>query len=326
MPNIILLAAILCSVATISRSKSTERCDICECKMLKSELLLNCSDVPPRSSENSIRLPYPQSYSSYPFDTIQAEFNRNKIKILPRLHIEDLRELSLEENEIPDIEPGTFMRLKYLKYLSLKHNFIKTLHEKSFQGLLKLETLELSHNDIVEFNPDTFMELKQLKSLSMSYNKLTSLTGKCFSNSIQTLDLSFNNISKIDNEVFDSTVSLAVINLSHNNLSAISTFTFISMRSLTTLDLSYNNIYKIEPNSFANLNSLVKLSFSHNKLENLEEKTEFPMGIKIFDASNNFFTDISERILATNSLQELYMQHNNLKSAVIREGSKLKVS
>ncbi|KAJ9594368.1 hypothetical protein L9F63_014210 [Diploptera punctata] len=322
----LVVAAILCSMATISISQNNNRCDMCKCTIIKSVLQLNCSDVKPRTEySNMIQLPYEQSYNSYPYDTIQAEFNRDQIRNLRRLEIEDLTSLSLEDNEISSIGSDTFIRLKHLKYLSLKKNFIQKLNENSFQTLLKLEELDLSCNQLEEISSNTFTNMKYLKILFLPNNRLSKLERIMFPNSLTILDISYNYIEEINNEVFDNTNDLQVLNLSNNNISAVNTYTFISLRSLASLDLSCNNIGKIDDNSFVEMNSLEKLNLSHNELKDLNANANIPSGTEILDLSSNLFTEINAFVFSISGLQELYLQQNKLKSLEININTNIKV-
>ena len=65
--------------------------------------------------------------------------------------------------------------------------------------------------------------------------------------------------------------SLESLDLSHNELTALSAHSFCGLMKLRTLDLSYNNISAINGDTFRGLNLLQTLDMSHNSLQSLPD-------------------------------------------------------
>ncbi|PSN48762.1 hypothetical protein C0J52_05187 [Blattella germanica] len=305
-----------------------ERCDMCKCSVANSDVLqLNCSDLRTRPGDipGLIKLPYPESYSVHQYSVVEAEFERNRIKLLSRFSIEDLTKLSLAHNEISSIDAGTFMWLKYLKVISLADNRIETLNAKSFQGLPKLEELDLSRNKLQNFSQDTFVDLKRLSTLSLSHNMLSNVNWKMFPSSVRSLDLSCNAIVRIEAGSSASASGLVALDLSDNNITSIGSHALAVHSSLTRLDLSRNKIVKVDSAAFAKQSSLSTLVLSHNRLEEVLGSTEFPATLRVLDLSHNLLSDLSAPVASLKKLQELYLQKNALTEVRLASNTTLKV-
>jgi Leucine-rich repeat (LRR) protein len=229
--------------------------------------------------------------------------------MLGTLPVMKISSLSLAQNEITAIEFGTFKKLNNLKYLSLNSNKLLTLHEKSFEGLRNLEILDLSHNVLTSLSSETFTALNSLKKLSLAHNMIERLEGKIFAiPTLQTLDVSFNYITYIQLDV----KNLTALNLSNNDLSAIDNNIFMSLASLETLDLSFNKIVEVELNAFSSMKSLKWLSLSRNNLTEVPQYAELPSDLRVLHLGGNGLQDLGDAVNAL-SLQELHVESNYLQ-------------
>jgi Leucine-rich repeat (LRR) protein len=328
MPNFRLwLFSIITCGSAFSVLAAMERCDMCTCHVDKNVLsLLNCSDIKtkPGDSFGTVRQPHPDTYSHYTFETIEAHFERNRIKTLARISPLRVSKLSLAYNEITAIDSGTFMKLRTLKTLSLHSNKIQAMHEKSFQDLSDLEILDLSQNVLTNLSTDTFIPLKSLRQLSLSHNLIESLKGKIFAiSTLQKLDLSFNSINHIEGNIFENANKLITLNISNNNLSTIDNDMFESLASLETLDLSFNKIVIVESHALSHMKSLKWLSLSWNNLTKMPENTKLPADLHVLHLVGNALPELGSNIKNLR-LEELYVQRNYLQTLDLN-GSRLKV-
>lgn len=85
--------------------------------------------------------------------------------------------------------------------------------------------LNLSHNNIKDIRP----------------NVLGNLT------SLRTLDLSYNELTKLENEVFRMPVNFTTLHLQHNKLNNASYDALLRLSNLTLLDLRSNELTRFEP-------------------------------------------------------------------------------
>jgi len=292
-----------------------------------------------------LRQPYPESYTRYPYKTMEAHFENSRIKTLSRLVLNSVESLYLAHNEIVAINPETFVKITTLKTLSLKdnnlqtldeksfrglknlknldlsYNELQTLDEKSFNGLRNLENLDLSHNNLTNLSPRTFSALQSLNTLSLSHNKIENLEGEIFSiQKLQTLDVSFNSILKIGLNVFDKAYNLRTLNLSNNNIAKIDDY---KIASLETLDLSCNNKVTVGPDAFTSLKSLKWLSLASNSLEEVPLKVEMVAELRVLHLEGNAIKELGDSVKQP-KLEELYVQNNRLQTFDVN-GARLRV-
>lgn len=78
--------------------------------------------------------------------------------------------------------------------------------------------------------------------------------------SLQILDLSVNNITKVEKNILDNFSQLKVLNLSTNEIASLDSKLFENLQMLEVLDLSSNKLnHMIDPQSFLSLSP--RLSF-----------------------------------------------------------------
>nr|XP_031830798.1 slit homolog 2 protein-like [Nomia melanderi] len=83
-----------------------------------------------------------------------------------------LSELELRDCGIEKIEPGAFVKLYNLEYLSLRSNQLDAVSGDTLQGLTNLRRLDLSHNNIYRITNDAFDNVPYLTSLDVSENSM----------------------------------------------------------------------------------------------------------------------------------------------------------
>lgn len=103
-------------------------------------------------------------------------------------------------------------------------------------------------------------------------------------NSIQLLNLSFNEIEQIDPLI--KFVNLTSLDLSNNKIDVVSRETFVNLRGLNTLFLSSNKLKKIDSNTFELLENLTRLDLSHNN--ELELREPFLIHKKLVELNLDF--------------------------------------
>ena len=197
--------------------------------------------------------------------------NRDTFSRLARLVI-----LDLSFNALTKIDVHVFKGLYNLQVLKLEHNVIDTLAGECFSSLVNLRSLTLSHNKIFTFDAshsvgltsleqlflddnrirgierDAFRNISKLQDLSLSGNALTDVPEAVRElQSLKTLDLGNNRVSRIDNESFAGLNELYGLRLVDNKLENITRSVFSSLPSLQVLNLASNKIRHVEPDAFA---------------------------------------------------------------------------
>ncbi|XP_076073576.1 toll-like receptor 6 [Mytilus galloprovincialis] len=137
--------------------------------------------------------------------------------------------------------------------------------------------LNLQHNLISEIPDHTFKNMYNLKILDLSFNKIVSINQQVFYGLSDLRHLKLNNnymmmnysLSKEKaNNSFEHLTNLTVLDLSFNNLQSINIQTFTGLGNLKHLKLDHNQLsYKLErfpKGSFKPLKSLTDISLQNN--------------------------------------------------------------
>ncbi|XP_022214892.2 leucine-rich repeat-containing protein 24 isoform X2 [Drosophila obscura] len=86
---------------------------------------------------------------------------------------------------------------------------------------------------------------------------------------VELLDLSYNDITSIDDDSFQSTVHLVNLTLAHNAIHTLYVDGFAELRRLRHLDLSYNRLEQIDEHLLESNSQLIHLNLEGNKLATL---------------------------------------------------------
>ncbi|GJQ72328.1 hypothetical protein Trydic_g3415 [Trypoxylus dichotomus] len=227
-------------------------------------------------------------------------------------YLPQLQSVDLSNNALVGLSQNSFKSVS-LEKLDLSNNNINTVEYNSFGNITELI---LHHNKITNIS-NIVATCISLKTLDLSYNILNTieLSQECFNlmtlivvhsnlkkftvNSnqpliVNTLNLSWNNLSDISSMNLHNMVELSNLNLSHNPLFQVkspSINLFQNTLRLQLLDLSSTGIQKLDLGIFSRLSGLRALYLSENNL------TTLPKGI---------FLDLI-------SLNQLYLNGNHLK-------------
>ncbi|XP_042900555.2 protein toll-like [Parasteatoda tepidariorum] len=230
-------------------------------------------------------------------------------------YMPELINLSLTKNRISSLLGSVFIGDIKLQSIILTNNKLKILDNKTFDPCLSLRLVKLDKNDLITVdglfqNPslmnidlsynllttipeDLFYNLENLTSLKLKENNISNVT-KWFSgnNRLEHIDLSDNLIESCD-YTFQSMQSLKTIYLHGNRLSKITKNCFSSIPSLEELILKTNHISQIDSEAFSQLDQLRNIDVSFNRLKTLSRES-FPDVLKIrelFTTGNNWVCD-----------------------------------
>ncbi len=133
-----------------------------------------------------------------------------------------LTHLTLSNNRIRDIQPGSFVASSQLHFLGMASNSLSGLGIQSLRGLDNIKEINLSGNLLESFPRQLFAECcPQLERLDLSGNRLESMTspgGRLFSPRLQVLLLTNNALDSVPTEVLEDTRHLAELTLDGNAL------------------------------------------------------------------------------------------------------------
>lgn len=234
-----------------------------------------------------------------------------------------LARISLNNNRISRLDCSALMKLKYLNKIDLSVNRLEEFNTTCISGtdldliihdnllqtltLRKVASVHASRNQIKHI----YIEdgISNLKSLNLAKNNLTNMTG-IFQhlNTLETLDLSYNYVGKLNISTFANLTNLEHLNLGHTNLSNINFGTFFHQKELKSLDISYNNLNKINFDVFLPyLKNLESLILDGNNLTEMEGLTNsmFPQLTMLSISNNNFNCTYLAKLLRTLKWDEL---------------------
>ena len=236
----------------------------------------------------------------------------NKIKLIPILP-NSIKELFINDNQIDTIFPSNTPDL--FNFISNKNNL------SFFPGVQThiLTSYQLSFNNFINLNNIFFSNY--ITFLDLSFNFLTSISPFLFKlNNLFNLNLSFNRISIIPEEIFNS--QLITLYLSGNPINNLPNLPFtlenliISQCNINDLTLSFsnpNNLLKLiasgnQLNKIPNFSSCITLILSNNKF------FEFPIfsnNIEYLDLSNNLLEIFPDNLILT-QLQWADFSYNSI--------------
>lgn len=237
--------------------------------------------------------------------------------------------LSLDYNSITSVPQKAFTRLKNLAILTLSHNKISSVNSESLTSMHNLKFIDLSHNRLKSFDFMLILDAINIESLDLSGNILTDIippeeaTGL---STLQHMDLSRNLISQPPVQAFASFPNLVKLNVSHNNISYLQPDLFASQTKLKILDLSGNALKQIDLISMSKLTSLDRFYLTHNSLSDVGFVQPIRT-LQTLDLSYNNFDSIENETVNANVIR-LVIQHNNLSDLndVFQAFPNLKVS
>lgn len=134
--------------------------------------------------------------------------------------------------------------------------------------------LNLSKINLTSLPPSKiWSSMSNLKEINLSYNQITKIEDNAFNGliNLETLDLYNNNLTKILASNFNSLNNLKKLDLSNNQINSIDANAFSILTRLNILILSNNYITIIKDNYFNKLINLEELILSYNKIRKIED-------------------------------------------------------
>ncbi|XP_003424883.1 leucine-rich repeat-containing G-protein coupled receptor 6 [Nasonia vitripennis] len=167
---------------------------------------------------------------------------------------------------------NTFTLMTSLKKLIMSGNTLHTLEQGLFANLTRLESLELNDCGLKNpLDPKVFGDrvYANIIELKLSKNPLTvpddgPLLPKQLSN-LESLDLSYCDITRLNENLFSRTSNLTRLNLSNNRIAGANNLASLKkLQRLGHLDLSSNNLTTIHPKVFKNNLHLLSVNLMNN--------------------------------------------------------------
>ena len=207
-----------------------------------------------------------------------------------------LKRINLKHNyltRMPSFLTENRTVLGSLEALHLDYNFLENLYLKTSdvhlgaqcQYLPNLANISLSHNKIRKIIG--LSQCRKIKVLDLSYNSLSihwsEINAKEISNmeTLEKLDLSFNNLNRLSKQAFARMYALKVLHLVGNNFTTVTAEHFQNNLLLEVLDLRGNFIRSFPASIVTNLKNMSQLLLDDNRIT----KITFEL-VKYFESVN----------------------------------------
>lgn len=172
-----------------------------------------------------------------------------------------IRHINLSHNKLRNIQLDN-VNLPSLEEFSAKDNDISYVAAGAFHE--NLEYLNLAHNSIAQFEKGVLEPLKNLKELVLSHNRFKGIALTYGLPSLETLDLSHNEIVAVHDKTFHQFHDLKNLKLNHNYITYLSYNVFPIGNNIRSLHLHYNAIMQIQEPVGKILQRLEEITFSGN--------------------------------------------------------------
>lgn len=229
-----------------------------------------------------------------------------------------LDQIFLDYNQIETIPIDLFSSNVLLQKIILNNNRIAVLSCHHYGGLKYLDTLHLADNRLAEFDPTcldstldslnlngnnlTKLVIRNVVSLQAANNSIQEVIIVNSGETLKSLYISNNSLLNIQN-ITSQLVNLETLDVSFNTVGKLNITTFAKLSKLTKLDLERTGISQLDYGTFSNQRELIFLDVSYNNLNKLN-----------WDIFMPYLSKLEELFLNGNNLTEIegsgHIMHN----------------
>uniref|UniRef100_A0A669PK06 Leucine rich repeats and immunoglobulin like domains 1 n=1 Tax=Phasianus colchicus TaxID=9054 RepID=A0A669PK06_PHACC len=234
---------------------------------------------------------------------------------VPRELPHGLRHVNLSYNKLTEIDPSAFAELLNLQEVQLNNNELTAIPSLG-PAASNVRALHLHHNRIRSIEASQLKPYVALETLDLSFNDITEIRNGCFPQGlhIKELYLGSNRISTLEPGAFDSlSRSLLTLRLSKNRITQLPVKAFRLPR-LTQLELNRNRIRLIEGLTFQGLDSLEVLKLQRNNISKLTDGAFWGLAkMQVLHLDYNSLTEVnSGSLYGLSSLHQLHLSNNSI--------------
>ncbi|XP_043679296.1 chaoptin-like [Vespula pensylvanica] len=236
--------------------------------------------------------------------------NKIQLKSLMLDQYQNVEELILSKNNLTLVSPNTFIMLKHMRKLDLSENLISEICINELTKSNNLTELNYSNNKLKIFNNIIFDKISTITKLNLSHNYIKILKSTIISKpviSLIILDLSYNNITFIDNAFLKPFLHLQYLDLSFNKITSISENAFSQLFNLKTLRINNNFLISLKFNELPD--NLIELRIEYNKIVKLFYE---PSQIEELNIEFNNISRLETNLASLHSLEYLNVSDNKL--------------
>lgn len=241
-------------------------------------------------------------------------------------HVPGLKVLDLSQNDINSFDNRAFANVNGLEELRVNNGLSLTrLPPQPMAFLVNLRKLDLSNNKLTFIQNECLRKMKNLVILNLQDNKIDELSEHQFSSEftplLKTIQLSFNEIRKIDRYTFHDIKTLRYIYMDDNKIRRVHKNAFSNLATVEYISLAGNNIRELELEAFQNMPKVRCIDLSYNEMDNLNldafEQVGILSALKIDASHNEMFslehvTNGSSRWLSYSSIKMIDFGYNNI--------------
>ena len=250
---------------------------------------------------------------------VELDLSKNKIKYIPNSiqFLVFLEVLKLGNNQLLEI-PEELGFLTILKKLFLNENSLQFLQKNIFSKMIGLEEIYLYKNrleNICDSSSSIFDNMKHLKFLDIHSNYLTLFNIFTEMTILDSLLLSYNQISQING--LDKCSNLTNLDLNNNKLSEFPS-DILKLKKLSTLNLQNNDLNSI-PNTLGLMNNLIRLNIEGNPLKRLVGKMRNCTTIELKNYLKSRITeqDLENTPMTKEDLYDINDNNDNLNNKIM---------
>ena len=260
----------------------------------------------------------------------------NHLTNLPTFYggFSSLGEMYLSGNFISHVGGNDFENITNINYIDLSNNGLVSFEPE--QELLNIWTLILDDNKLTK-TPTLQGTVNSVRYVELRNNQISFLDAEYFKETnfsfVYSIDLSENRIENVSETAFAGCQELETIHLDRNRIRNI-IFNVVDVPKLETLDIKYNQltllptfhglfqsfrhinvagnlILHVSADDFENITNVECINLSFNSLTAFAPRHELPY-LSVLDLANNNIKEIPTLRGIYNSLQQIYLQNNNI--------------
>ncbi|ONI36213.1 hypothetical protein PRUPE_1G575500 [Prunus persica] len=238
-----------------------------------------------------------------------------------------LRVLNLQRNSISSTIPKWLYSFSHLESLFLSYNHLHADTSSSIGNLTALvNLLDFNHNQLGGKIPNSLKNLCKLTVFDLSWNHVSGRVSEifescssCNSSQLESLSLSYNNLSGELTDMLGNFKNLAVLDLSSNSISGPIPPSIGSLSCLKLLNISNNSLYgDVSEVHFTNLTRLEELHANDNSLTLKTSRGWLPP-FQLFMLHLNSWVlgpELPRWLQSQTRLEELYISNTRISGTI----------
>eukprot|EP00039_Didymoeca_costata_P006189 m.88151 g.88151 ORF g.88151 m.88151 type:complete len:1021 (-) comp13148_c0_seq1:104-3166(-) len=255
-------------------------------------------------------------YASQFTTTFSLAFNKLTIVQAGAFADVNLTGIFIQHNQITRVMRGAFQRLPQLSDVDLSNNLISIIEDGTFSDVPSIMSLILQQCRITLIEPNALSALTSLSFLDISSNNIIQSPSCNGLNQLETLYLSFNNITVITEGAFQNMAGLEDLYLDNCDITFVQPGAFSNLPSLNSISLGYNNITMVANDTLSMLPALATINFADNKITSLAVNAFHNLSaLEYLALTNNQLTEVHpDTFKKISSLKQILLGNNLLQS------------